>query len=61
MELKRSKKNKMIAGVCGGIGEKYEIDPAIVRLIFAVTALMGMGLSIIIYIVMALLLDEKEE
>jgi len=59
MALKRSK-DKLIAGVCGGIGKEYDIDPTIVRLIFVIAALMGFGLPIIIYIVMALLLKEEE-
>jgi len=59
MALKRSK-DKVIAGVCGGIGKEYDIDPTIVRLIFVVATLMGFGLPIIIYIVMALLLKEEE-
>lgn len=59
MALKRSKDNKMIAGVCGGIGKEYEVDAAIVRLIFVIATLMGFGLPIIIYIIMALLLKEE--
>jgi len=32
----RSKKNKMIAGVCGGIGEYFSVDPLLIRLLFVV-------------------------
>lgn len=28
----RSRENKMIAGICGGLGEVYEVDPTLVRL-----------------------------
>ena len=31
--LHRSNTNRMIAGVCGGIGETYDIDPTVVRLV----------------------------
>lgn len=59
MALKRSTDNKMIAGVCGGLGKEYEIDPTIIRFVFVITALMGFGLPIIVYIIMALLLKKE--
>ena len=39
--LYRSKKERMIAGICGGVAEYFNIDPVIVRLIFVVLALGG--------------------
>lgn len=39
--LARSRKNRMIEGVCGGIAEYLGIDPTVVRLIWAVTTLFG--------------------
>jgi len=59
MALKRSKNDKLIAGVCGGFGKEYGIDSAIFRLIFVIATLMGFGLPIIIYIIMAILLKEE--
>lgn len=32
--LYRSEKNKMVAGICGGLGEMFNIDPTLVRLAF---------------------------
>ncbi|PIU60928.1 MAG: PspC domain-containing protein [Armatimonadetes bacterium CG07_land_8_20_14_0_80_40_9] len=48
--LYRSKKEKIIAGVCGGIAEYFEIDPVIVRLVFVALVMAGFS-SIILYIV----------
>lgn len=48
--------NKMIFGVCSGIAKEFNVDPTIVRLVFAVLALMGMGLPLIVYIVLALIM-----
>lgn len=31
-KLYRSKEDRMVAGICGGIGESYDIDPTVVRL-----------------------------
>src|ERR1700728_673504 len=45
--LHRSTKRRMIGGVAGGIGERFDIDPNIVRVIFVVLALVyGLGLAI---------------
>ncbi len=32
-KLYRSMKNKMIAGICGGVGERFNIDPTLIRLV----------------------------
>jgi phage shock protein C len=39
VKIYRSRENKMIAGICGGIGEIANIDPTIIRLLFVLTAL----------------------
>lgn len=48
--LCRSIKDKKIAGVCGGLAKYFKVDPAIVRIIFLLAALVW-GFSIILYIV----------
>lgn len=47
--LYRSQKDKIIGGVAGGLGEYFEIDPVIVRIIFVAVAVAG-GWGIIAYI-----------
>ncbi len=43
--LYRSNKNRMIAGICGGLGDYFNIDPTIIRLIFVFGAFItGSGL-----------------
>ena len=44
--LYRSNRNKMICGVCGGVAEYFNIDPTIVRLVFAILAFSWKGLLI---------------
>lgn len=53
--LYRSETNKMIAGVAGGLGEYFEIDPTIIRIIFIILALFQ-GSGVLIYIVMWVIL-----
>lgn len=55
--LYRSKKEKMVGGVCGGLGEFFQVDPIIFRLIFLML-LFGVGSGALIYIVMMLIIPE---
>ena len=58
-QLRRSKSDRMIAGVCAGIGEYANIDPTIVRLLAALLFfLTGPGM-IVAYIIMALIIPEE--
>jgi len=56
--LTKSKKNRMLFGVCGGLGEYFDIDPTFIRLAFAALALHGIG--IFLYILLAILMPSGE-
>jgi len=56
--LYRSNTNRVIFGVCGGLGEYFSIDPILFRLIFIVLIFCG-GAGIIIYIILALLIPSN--
>lgn len=53
-KLYRSTKDKMLCGVCGGIGEYFGIDATIIRLIWAILACSGTG--ILVYILAAIII-----
>ena len=56
-QIRKSNTNKKIAGVCGGIGEYFGIDPTLVRLGFvALSFLAGGGLAV--YIIAAIIMPE---
>ena len=56
--LFRSQSDRMFAGVCGGLGEYFEIDPTLIRLIFVFGAIItGSGLFWV-YLVMMILVPE---
>lgn len=57
-QLHRSTKNKIIAGVCAGLGVYFNIDPNVVRIVFIVLLLFG-GLPIIIYLIIWLIAPEE--
>ena len=56
--LYKSRDNVMIAGVCGGIAEYFNIDPTIIRLFVAVFCLLA-GTGLIAYLVAALVLPTR--
>jgi phage shock protein PspC (stress-responsive transcriptional regulator) len=55
--LQRSKSDRVLAGVCGGLGEYFDVDPVIFRIAFVVLAFVG-GAGILLYPVAWLLLPE---
>jgi phage shock protein C len=57
-KLYRSQKNRVIAGVCGGIAEYLEVDPVLVRLIAVLFFFMG-GATLIAYIVGMIIIPNR--
>lgn len=51
MRIYRSNRNKFISGLCGGIGEYFNIDPTIIRLAYALFFLINFPLALFLYIV----------
>ncbi len=59
--LYRSRTNRKIAGVCGGLGEYLNIDPTIMRLIYIMVILFSVGLGLIAYVLMWVVMPEEPE
>ena len=57
--LYKSRNNKMICGVCAGIADYFNIDPSIVRVLWAVLALAA-GTGVLAYIACAIILPEGD-
>lgn len=57
--LYRSTKDRMIAGVCGGIAEYFAIDPSLVRIGWVIFSCMGAGA--LAYIICAVILPNENE
>jgi phage shock protein C len=49
--LQRSRTEKMIGGVCGGLAEYFTVDPTIVRVLWVLLTLLG-GAGILLYVVL---------
>ncbi len=50
----------MVSGVCGGLGEYFDIDPTLVRIAFVLLAMAG-GPGVIAYIILAFVIPEAPE
>ena len=59
-KLYRSQTDKMIAGVCGGLGHYLNIDVTLVRLFFLLLAVAGGGTGFVLYLVLWILLPYPE-
>lgn len=56
--LYKSRTNKKVAGVCGGIGEYFDIDPTLVRLGFVALSFLAGG-GLFVYILAAIIIPDK--
>ena len=58
--LYKSNENKMVAGVCGGIGENFGIDPTLIRLGWVIFCALG-GSGFLAYIIAAIIIPRRPE
>lgn len=57
-KLYRSRVNRTLCGVCGGIGEYINLDPTVVRLLWVAFGFLG-GSGIIAYIIAAIIIPDQ--
>ena len=57
--LTRSTTNKMVAGVCAGLGNYFNIDPTVVRLLFVLGIFLAGPAVLLVYIIMAVVTPEE--
>jgi phage shock protein C len=58
--LYRSKNERMLGGVCAGLGEHFDIDPTVIRLVWAVITVLSIGTGVVVYIIAWILIPEEE-
>lgn len=58
--LWRSRTDRVLLGVCGGIAERYHVDPVLVRLLWVILSVATLGLGAAAYLLAALLLPARE-
>ena len=58
-KLYRSSRDRMLCGVCGGIGEYLNVDPTLIRLVWAVVACSGTGF--LAYLLAAVIIPQEPD
>lgn len=56
--LYRSRDDQMLGGVCAGVAEYFDVDPTLVRLVFAALTLFGVGSPVLVYLLLWLIMPE---
>ena len=59
-KLYRSIANKKLCGVCGGIGEYFDLDPTLIRILWIVFAFLG-GSGLLAYIICAIIMQTQDQ
>ena len=59
-KLYRSKSDRMLGGVCGGLAQLLDIDPTIVRVVFVFLALLG-GHGLLLYLILWLIMPPEDQ
>jgi phage shock protein C len=57
-KLYRSRSNRKLAGVCGGLAQYFNTDPTLIRVLFVVFALLG-GPGLVVYLVLWIVVPEE--
>lgn len=59
-KLLRSRKSRMIAGVCGGIADYFNVDPTIIRVAYVLLAMMTVAFpGILVYLLLVLIIPNE--
>jgi phage shock protein C len=59
-KLYRSRTDRKLAGVCGGVAKYFNADPTLIRVLFVVLALLG-GPGLVIYLVLWIFVPEEPQ
>lgn len=58
--LRRSRQERILVGVCGGIGEYFSVDPNLIRIVFIVACFFG-GAGVLVYVAGWVLMPDESE
>ncbi|MEU4763560.1 PspC domain-containing protein [Actinosynnema sp. NPDC023794] len=59
-KLRRSRTDKMVAGVCGGVAKLLGVDAALVRILLVAATLFGFGAGAVLYLACWILMPEED-
>ncbi|RJP78639.1 MAG: PspC domain-containing protein [Candidatus Zixiibacteriota bacterium] len=58
-KLYRSRSNRVLSGVAGGMGEYFNLDPTIIRVLWVIFAVTSLGAAVLLYIILILVVPEE--
>jgi phage shock protein C len=59
--LYRSRHDRKIAGICGGLGEYFNVDPTLVRVAWVIATFLSAGIAILFYLVLIFVIPNEDE
>jgi phage shock protein PspC (stress-responsive transcriptional regulator) len=59
-KLYRNPDDKKIAGVCSGLAAYFDVDPTLIRLVFVLLLIVGVGSSVLAYFILWIVMDEAD-
>lgn len=59
-KLTRSRANRMLCGVCGGLGEYLNVDPTVIRILWILFIFFSFGMAVLIYFIAAVIMPDAE-
>jgi phage shock protein C len=59
--LYRSREDRMLAGVAGGLADLWDADPSLIRILWALLVILTGGIALVVYIVMAIVVPEEPD
>ena len=60
-KLERPRKGWLLGGVCAGIGNSFDVDPVLVRILWVALTVISVGIGVIVYIAAWILMPEEVE
>ena len=57
--LYRSKRDRMLGGVCAGLAEHFDVDPSVIRLVWVVVTIFSIGTGVIVYLLAWIIIPEE--
>ena len=58
-KLYRSSDNRIFAGICGGLGEYFDVDPTVVRVVYALLSLLTAFMGVLVYIILLFIIPKR--
>ena len=58
-KLLRSRSNRMMAGICAGIADYFNVDPTLIRLLWVLLVFLSLGTGILVYIIAWIIIPEE--